>query len=384
MRPAKIRGLPLRRRRRESTQRPRPHSSPRRWRPPRWSAAAYLSALAFTLGFSYLALRGVRLGAAAGALQRSDYWWLLPALGALALASLTRALRWRCLFTAAQRPPLRAIGSAMMLGYLYNNILPGRAGEVARVVALRRATGLPALEITGTALLDRVYDVLGILIMFFCTQPWLPRVGWLGTVALTAGVAAAALLVGMPILALGGEQMLSRLLRPLARLPWLSEARLRRSAGELTRALSGLRVPRIALAALGWTLIGWLMSALVAYLLTIGSHLHLGFSAAVLVATAIGLAMILPAPPAAIGLFEGAVLLALHAFPVARSAALSYAMVLHLVNFAPLVLVGLLVLYLSSRHSRSRESGQDGPLATLDTGGATVTAPQPARGSSPA
>lgn len=354
-------------------------------RPTRRNAAVYLLASALTLGLSYLALSGAHPSAALRALRRSDYLWLLPALGLLGLALLARALRWRCLFDAARRPPLRQVASAMMIGYLYNSILPGRVGELARVLALRRRSALPTVEIAGTALLDRVYDLLGILLMLVCAQPWLPRVGWLGPVALTAGAGAAALIVGAPILAFGGEPMVARLMRPLARLPRLSDERLQQAAAELTRGLSGLRVPRVALGALAWTIAGWLMSALVAFSLTFALRLHLDFSAALLIAVAVGLAMILPAPPAAIGVFEGAVLLALRPFAVSHSAALSYALVLHVVNFAPLVLLGILVAHLGSHRRRSGPTGPASPevLAVSAAPGSLVAAsaaPEPAGG----
>ncbi len=47
--------------------------------------------------------------------------------------------------------------------------------------------------------------------------------------------------------------------------------------------------------------------------------------------------MILPSPPAAVGVFEGAALIALKAYGVPYSSALPYALVLHLVNFVPFV-----------------------------------------------
>jgi uncharacterized membrane protein YbhN (UPF0104 family) len=65
---------------------------------------------------------------------------------------------------------------------------------------------------------------------------------------------------------------------------------------------------------------------------------------------AIGLAMILPSLPAAIGVFEGATLIALRAYGVPHSTALPYALVLHLVNFVPFVLVGALILHYNTRH----------------------------------
>jgi len=70
----------------------------------------------------------------------------------------------------------------------------------------------------------------------------------------------------------------------------------------------------------------------------------------VLVAVAIGLGMILPSPPAAVGVFEGAALIALGTYGIPHSSALPYAVVLHLVNFVPYIVVGVLTLHYNSRH----------------------------------
>jgi uncharacterized membrane protein YbhN (UPF0104 family) len=55
--------------------------------------------------------------------------------------------------------------------------------------------------------------------------------------------------------------------------------------------------------------------------------------------------MILPSSPAAVGVFEAAALIALKAYGIDKSAALSYALVLHAVNFAPYVIAGAVVLH---------------------------------------
>ena len=75
----------------------------------------------------------------------------------------------------------------------------------------------------------------------------------------------------------------------------------------------------------------------------ISSHFafHLGFDAGVLVMVAVGMSMILPSAPAAVGIFEGATLIALNVVQAARTrSALPYAVVLHLVNLIPFVVVG--------------------------------------------
>jgi glycosyltransferase 2 family protein len=260
-----------------------------------------------------------------------------------------RAMRWRSLFAHDRRPGRRPVLAATMIGYLFNNILPARAGEAARVVALTQRTGTPAAEIVGTVVVERAYDVLSVLIIFFCASPWLPHQSWFGTAAILAGVAAVALGAIIVALALHGDRPLRWLVRPLGRLPGLSAERVEREAATLAGGLAGLREHRVAFEALVWSLAAWMTSALWAWFVLLAFEPSRGFGAGVLVTVVIGLSMIIPSPPAAVGVFEAAGVLALHAYHVSQSAALPYALVLHVSNFVPLVLVGAITLHFAAR-----------------------------------
>jgi glycosyltransferase 2 family protein len=305
-----------------------------------------------TVAFSYFALSNINLSLAWHALRTSNYWWLAAALVPFALGNVARALRWRSLFAQGRRPSLGVVANAMMVGYLYNNILPARAGEAARVLVLTQRSDTAPVEIVGTVVLERIYDVLAILVVFFAAEPWLPHVSWFGAAAVAAIVLAVLIAVAAIVLAVFGDHPLRLLLRPLQRLSLFSGERLERTIEELVHGLSGLRHPALALEAFVWTLAAWLLTALTAYLVTVAFHLHLSFACGVLIAVAIGLGMIIPAPPAAVGVFEGAALIALSAYHLPHSSALPYAVVLHLINFVPFVVVGAIYLHHNSRHPR--------------------------------
>ena len=273
---------------------------------------------------------------------------------AFAAQTVMRAMRWRSLFAPGRRPARGPVLAATMIGYLFNNIMPARAGEAARVVALTQRTGTPAAEIVGTAVVERAYDVLSILIIFFCASPWLPHETWFETAAILAGVAAAGLGVVIWVLAVHGDRPLRFIVRPLGRLPGLSVERVEREAATLAEGLSGLREHRVALEALLWSLAAWLTSALWAWLVLLAFEPSRGFGVGVLVTVAIGLSMIIPSPPAAVGVFEAAGVLALKAYHVRSSIALPYALVLHVSNFVPLVLVGALMLRSATRPARTQ------------------------------
>jgi len=332
-------------------------------RPKRSRLLLNAATVVVTVAFSYFALSNIDFSLAWHALRTSNYWWLLAALAAFALGNVARAVRWRSLFAEGRKPSLAAVADAMMIGYLYNNIMPARAGEAARVLVLTQRSDTPAVETVGTVVLERLYDVLAILVVFFAAEPWLPHVSWFGAAAVAAIVLAALIAAVSIVLAVYGDRPLRFMLKPLGRIGLFSGERLERTIEELVHGLSGLRHPWLALEAFVWTIAAWLLTALCAYCVTLSFHLQLPFACGVLIAVAIGLSMILPSPPAAVGVFEGAALIALEAYGVSHSSALPYAVVLHLVNFIPFVLVGAALLHYNSRNPGRRER-EGSPLAS--------------------
>ena len=324
-----------------------------RMRPSRHTLA-YGGSILLAGVFTYLAVRHVRFGDAWRALKSSNYWWLLPALAMFLLSTFVRAVRWRTLFERGRRPPLAAVVNATMIGYLFNSILPARAGEAARVVTLNQRAGTPAAAIIGTAVVERLYDVLSVFIVFFVASPWLPHVSWTRTASIVAGLLAVALLIATAILVIYGDRPLRLVLRPLARLPLLTHERVDNFAIELSTGLHGLRDPRVALPAFAWSLAAWMLSAVSAYFVGLTFFPHFELAAGILVTVALGLAMIIPSPPAAVGVFEAAALLGLQAFNISQTRALPYAVVLHLVNFIPFVLIGVALLQVNARRRAGR------------------------------
>jgi uncharacterized membrane protein YbhN (UPF0104 family) len=80
------------------------------------------------------------------------------------------------------------------------------------------------------------------------------------------------------------------------------------------------------------------------WILMQGFDLHLSIAAGMLVVVAINLSLVLPSSPAALGVFEAATVVALRAFKVPQADALSYALVLHLLNFVPFLVIGVVLL----------------------------------------
>ena len=311
---------------------------------PSGKAVLVVLGLVVSAAFGYLAVRDVRPSETWQALVNTQYVWLVPGTLLFALAFLVRAVRWRSLFAPARRPALRPIVESLFVGYLANNLLPARAGEAARVVALNKLARTSVAETTATILIERAYDVLSLLLLLFVMLPWLPHIAWLQTAGMLALVVLLVLAALAAVFIRYGERPLRFAVRPLGRLPFIPQESVARAPANFLHGLAGLLNARVGLVAFGLTTFSWIVLGLSFWCVMEAFHLGLSPLAGLLVVIGIGLAMILPSSPAALGVFEGATVLVLSAYSIDNSEALSYALVLHAMNFLPFIVVALVVV----------------------------------------
>jgi uncharacterized protein (TIRG00374 family) len=299
---------------------------------------------AASIVFAYLAVRDIDLDRFWSGLRSADYVWLAPTLAALALAVVIRAQRWRLLFSETTRPAMAPATRALLVGYLLNNILPARAGDAVRAFFLHREAQTSRAEALGTVVTERVYDVVALLAILFVAAPFLPEVTWLTRAVYFAVALSLVVLATAFVVARYGSRPARLLLRPLARVPGMTDRDIDQAASNLTAGLDGLHRPRLVVTALAMTSLSWVVVAVANWCLLAGFHLDVGLGAGLLVLITTGLATIIPSLPAGIGVFEAATLLALSAYGVDDSRALSYAVVLHGVNFFPYFLFSHLLI----------------------------------------
>jgi glycosyltransferase 2 family protein len=305
--------------------------------------------LLLSLLFGWLAIRDVDLDEVKDALAEQDYAYLVPAALALAVGVALRAWRWQYLFEPHRRPPYRYVANALLVGYLFNTILPARAGELARVQVLGRRADVSRAQVLSTVVLERMYDLVVLIALLAVAAPFLPPVGWLKAAvalgaALGVGLVVAAVLVGRY-----GERGARVLLRPLALLPRIDPERIDGMAKAAVAGLAGLRATRLAATAIAITALSWLTLAVSGWFVLRGTSIDEGFGAALLVLVATNLVLVLPSSPAGLGAYEAATVLALAAYGVGGEEALSYALALHALNALPYIPLGYLALALHGR-----------------------------------
>jgi uncharacterized protein (TIRG00374 family) len=189
--------------------------------------------------------------------------------------------------------------------------------------------------------------------VLFACYPWLPEISWLRTAAIFAAVVVVVISVLIAVIVKYDERAVHWLLTPLRKVkrPGFA-ARVEQAAVDATRGLVALREPRIALRGFVLTVVSWVAIAVSYWILMSAFALDLPLTSAILVVVAINLSLVLPSSPAALGVFEAATIIALKAFDVPQAEALSYALVLHLLNLVPFLVIGAVLLGPSALRGR--------------------------------
>jgi glycosyltransferase 2 family protein len=114
----------------------------------------------------YLAFINVPLSDLAAYLATINTAWIIPAVLVVLFSFALRALRWQIILASTQKISFWSAYHPMMIGFMINCILPGRIGEVARPVILKKKEGVPFTAGLATVATERVFDA-GFLIAFF-------------------------------------------------------------------------------------------------------------------------------------------------------------------------------------------------------------------------
>jgi glycosyltransferase 2 family protein len=248
-----------------------------------------------------------------------------------------RARRWWYLFPPGSDPP--GLLPAMMIGYMANNVLPLRAGELVRVFVVARRWGHGFWTAVATSVVERILDglvVVGVLCALLLLIP-VPRPLVIGAITLLAGdVTIAAALAAAAAWPAGVRRVLTRLTRS-----WPGvQAWVVRILDTFVSGLDGIRTLRRLPAIVVWTVVVWILPAFVAWTSLRAANLDLPWVAGWTVLAFVGLSISIPSAPGYIGVFHFAAAKAVEVFGVTGAPALGFALVFHAAQFVPITVVG--------------------------------------------
>jgi glycosyltransferase 2 family protein len=306
-----------------------------------------------TVGLLAFFFRNADMGAVWAETRRARPWPLVAVLGLTALTYVLRALRWQYLLAPLGAVRFSSAFRTTVIGFAAISLLPARAGEVIRPYLLARREGLPATAAFATVVLERLLDLVTVLILFAvfvltlnpATLPIDPA--HLGRVKL-GGIAAAAVAAGALAVAFVAAGHPERLGRLALRVERVLPARLAHAVARLvesfTVGLAVMRQPGRLLVALALSLPLWMAIAAGIWLTSLAFHITFPYVASFLVMAVLVVGVAMPTP-GAVGGFHAAYQIAVQAFFGAPDdRAIGAAIVLHAISFLPVTVVGIVFM----------------------------------------
>jgi uncharacterized membrane protein YbhN (UPF0104 family) len=274
--------------------------------------------------------RGVSWGEVARILARTR----LPLLGVVVAlnAAMMGVKAWRLRLLLDDQITISTSYLTRLSVSALNNLVPFRSGDLARLWMLERHARIDKTRAAVVALFELLLGLVTLCVLVILAAPGTRGQRWAVLSAPIALVAGAVLLVllaqGRGARAAGPE--------PPGRFAWV------RAVWRV--GFPPLQRPRRASAVVALSLADWLIEATMIVVTSWAAGLTVGFPLAIVGLLGLNLAIALPSMPASAGAFEAGLSAVLVLAGVPKSAAVSFAILYHLVQVIPVTTAGAVVI----------------------------------------
>jgi uncharacterized membrane protein YbhN (UPF0104 family) len=288
----------------------------------------------------------IDLAQVGNSLRQAHYGWAALALAVNLVTKAVDTLRWQVYLSKVGRAPYWGLLGAFLIGNLLNNLLPMRAGDVARIQLVANRYGLSRAGLASSVfIVEALLDGVTFLVLLA-----------VGLAVLDLGFVPPALLWSVAAASGGGfvaAVMASAFLprrfprwRWLGRLPAWLRSGLQEGWPRFLDGLETMRNTRLLSLAMLLNFVGWGSQVLGFALFGLAFGLDVPLVAFIVIMIAANLVSAFPITFENIGTYEAVLLGVLAAWGVPSEQALAYAIVTHLLTNLWVIGVGVLALWL--------------------------------------
>jgi uncharacterized protein (TIRG00374 family) len=272
--------------------------------------------------------------------------WLLAAALVYLCAYPFRALRWRGILREQKAISFEGVLVPTFIGYMLNNILPARAGEVYRAHLLGRRAQISRSGAAGSIVVERAFDgvmLVGLVLLLFVL---FPQTRFLGGAALATGLIFLALAAGILFYSFAVDGTHRVIDKVLGIVPQGLEESISRRVKFFLRGIRGVSTFRGCLEAVVYTVLIWVLEMSAFALVVISFDVTtLPPSGYLLVYTLAALGTALPSGPAYIGPLQYAFVLSLGFFAISQETALAISVAAQFALLGSVTVIGLILLW---------------------------------------
>ena len=290
-----------------------------------------------SIGLLWWAGRGLDFASMFTQLKNAQYGWILPLLIVRFFTFWARSWRWAYLLRPIKPLSSLRLFPPIAIGYMANNLLPFRLGELLRGYVLRQQEGIPVSTGLVTVGVERIFDGVTVLLLVFVTLPFAPFPAeyrpflWLGTLGFLGGLL---FLLGLA----NNVSFVSNLVAKFVPKQW--QDRVVQFVGRLQAGLSGLQSKRQFALIAATSILVWLLETGKFFFVAKAFSLDVPFTFLLLMVGVVNLVSALPATPGFVGTFDAPIVAMLTLAGITTETAWAYTLVLHALLWLTSVGVG--------------------------------------------
>lgn len=288
----------------------------------------------------YYAFKDMDLVQLMDTISNVDYGWVAAAMALMVFSVLVRAERWRLILMPFEKIKLHPLFGSTMVGYFGNGVLPFRLGEVLRAYSVASYTGLTPSASFGTVVLERILDLVGLVVMMAIFASTVQS-DILST-NLLLGLAGFTLALFAAILWLGKSH--SQLHDKVIHWKMFESKFGQRLLSSLNNVLSGitaLKDTNHTGLIIFHTIFLWAQYYLSVWIVVQATGIDLTWSAMGIVLISTTLAITIPSAPGYVGTYHAAAVYVLTiVYSVGLTQAQAFAVIIHAIGFIPLLIIG--------------------------------------------
>ena len=314
-------------------------------------ALAAVLGVGVSLLFLWWALKGLSFAEVWHHAARANIGLVLAAVAVATVTFVMRIFRWRLILRADDGGPVDRLPMwhAIAIGFMANNVLPFRAGEVLRAVAITRLAPVKFSTALSSLVLERLFDgiaIIGLLFLGLVTAG-IPATTKIGDVVVADAATNMAILCVILLAACAATllfpEFAKRAIRTLVPSPRIAD-RLAQFVDGVRGGVQALASPTRVAAVTLWSFLMWLFNAVSFWIGYRAFGIEVGYGGAILQQSILVLGIAAPSSPGYVGVFEGIVKAVLALFGVPANIAVAFALTYHLTTFLPITLLGFFSL----------------------------------------
>ena len=114
------------------------------------------------------------LGNMISSIKKANYFYFLPGIVGYFLSLVIRTYRWKLLLAPTKIVSSRKLFPVVIVGYMANNLLPFRIGELIRSFFLYRRERINTATGLTTILVERLMDAISLLLLIGLSTIFIP------------------------------------------------------------------------------------------------------------------------------------------------------------------------------------------------------------------